>query len=204
MSKTKNKILNVALVTAILLALIYALGVHGRLFVQFVMVLIPFVVIAYFVNDIIDMFRWAISAYTAKREIRHLRKLNEDIGELSPSQFERYVETWLIDRGYETELTEYYDKGIDIIAVKDGVYWGVQVKHWSSPVGIDAVRQAVTALKHYKCSRAMVVTNSVFYASAKQLAKENDCYLIDGYDLRRYESSINNIQKRGKIEHTNK
>ena len=50
----------------------------------------------------------------------------------------------------------------------------------------------------------MVVTNSVFYASAKQLAKENDCYLIDGYDLRRYESSINNIQKRGKIEHTNK
>lgn len=56
------------------------------------------------------------------------------------------------------QLTEHYDLGVDIVARKDGVTWGVQVKHYSGLVGINAVRQVVVALKMYGCDRAMVVT----------------------------------------------
>ena len=42
-------------------------------------------------------------------------------------EFEKYVAKYLQKQGYKTELTEKYDLGIDIVAVKDGIRYGVQV-----------------------------------------------------------------------------
>lgn len=75
------------------------------------------------------------------------------------------------------------DFGVDIVAKKDGITWGVQVKHYHGLVGINAVRQVVVALKKYKCDRAMVVTNSVFSRPAIEIAKSQDCVLVDGSKL---------------------
>ena len=94
--------------------------------------------------------------------------------------FEKYVVELLKNQGYtHVRLTEKYDLGIDIIAHKDGEIWGIQVKRNRGKCKAISVRQAVTALTHYNCTRAMVVTNSIFTGAAKQLAASNNAVLID-------------------------
>jgi len=99
-------------------------------------------------------------------------------------EFERFLANLLRKKGYtDVSLTEKYDYGIDIIAQKDGIKWGVQAKRYSTPVKADAVRQAYTALKHYGCKEAMVITSNTYTNPAQQLAKDNDIALIDRQTL---------------------
>jgi restriction system protein len=102
------------------------------------------------------------------------------IDNMTGLEFERYVAKLLKIRGYNNiRLTEEYDYGIDIIAIKDGATWGIQVKRYSGLVKANAVRQVVTALKKYNCDRAMVISNSTYSEVAKDLARSNECVLID-------------------------
>ena len=94
-------------------------------------------------------------------------------------EFEKCVAVLLKFQGYyNSKLTEKYDLGIDIIAERDEIRWGIQVKRNSNLVKAAAVRQIVTALKMYKCDRAMVITNNNFSKVAKKLAASNKCILI--------------------------
>ena|ERR1035437_5679007 len=102
------------------------------------------------------------------------------IDHMTGLEFEKYIANLLRIKGYKNvRLTEKYDQGVDIIATRDGVTWGIQVKRYSGLVKADAIRQVVTALKKYKCDRAMVVTNSTYSKTAQELARCNDCVLID-------------------------
>jgi restriction system protein len=93
-------------------------------------------------------------------------------------EFEKYVAQLLKTRGYsKVKLTEKYDLGVDIIAMKDGVRWGIQVKRYSGLVGASAVRQVVTALPLFNCDREMV-TNSSYTKNAEKLAAGNNCMLV--------------------------
>lgn len=113
-----------------------------------------------------------------QRKLRALEIANID--EMDGIKFEAYVAELLKNQEFtHIELTEKYDYGVDIIARKGGITWGIQVKRYKDPVKAAAVRQVVTALTHYKCSRAMVVTNSTFTRPAKVLALDNNCVLID-------------------------
>jgi len=100
--------------------------------------------------------------------------------------FEQYVANLLRANGFHNvSLTEKYDFGVDIIAEKDGMRWGIQAKRYSGLVKADAVRQIVTGLRLYGCDRAMVITNSTYSAVAQRLAAGNDCVLIDRIGLNR-------------------
>jgi restriction system protein len=113
------------------------------------------------------------------------------IDSMSGIEFERYVAHLLSGQGYShIQLTERYDLGVDIIAKKGNELWGIQVKRYSSPVKIAAVRQAVAALRYYGCDRAMVVTNSTFSSSAQGLAESNNCLLINRQQLMRWAKDI--------------
>ena len=102
------------------------------------------------------------------------------IDKMTGLEFERYVAALLKTQGYNNiKLTERFDYGIDIIALKGTIRWGIQVKRYSGLVKADAVRQVVTALKIYDCDRAMVITNSTYSIVAKDLADYNNCVLID-------------------------
>ena len=110
---------------------------------------------------------------------------------MNSSEFEQYVAMLMRNNGYRNvSLTEKYDMGVDIIAEKDGVRWGVQVKHYSGLVKASAVHQVVTGLKLYGCDRAMVVTNSTYSATAQRLAAGNDCVLIDERGLARLSDKL--------------
>ena len=104
----------------------------------------------------------------------------QDVDSMDGISFEHYMAQLLAERGYSNvSLTEQYDYGVDIIAEKDGVRWGIQTKRYSGLVKAEAVRQVVTGLRLYGCDRAMVVTNSTYSNVAKRLAEGNDCVLID-------------------------
>lgn len=102
-------------------------------------------------------------------------------------EFELYIADLLKHRGYtNVRLTEKYDLGVDIIAEKNGIRWGIQVKRYSGLVKASAVRQVVTALKFYNCDRTMVVTNSYYSKTAIRLAKYNDCLLVGRDEMIKY------------------
>ena len=122
----------------------------------------------------------------ARRIIRNLRL--RDVVAMDGIAFEHYVAKLLAERGYtNVSLTERYDYGVDIIAEKDGVRWGIQTKRYSGLVKAAAIRQVVTGLRVYNCDRAMVITNSTFSAIAKHLADSNDCVLVDRSGLYKLE-----------------
>ncbi len=100
-------------------------------------------------------------------------------------QFEKFVADLLKQYGFtDVRLTEHYDLGVDIIAEKDGVRWGIQTKRYNGLVKAIAVRQVVTALRYYKCERGMVITNNYFSRVAIRLAVCNECVLVDRTKLK--------------------
>ena len=105
---------------------------------------------------------------------------------MSGTRFEDQMVIWLKSCGYNPVVkTQYYDWGIDILATKDAISYGVQVKRSARRVGVNAVRAAVAGLNSYGCDQAMVLTNATFTTQAQSLARTNNCLLIDGSELLR-------------------
>jgi len=121
-----------------------------------------------------------------RRFLAKASELRPDLwDQMTGQEFEDQVVVWLKKRGYSrVSKTEYYDRGIDIIAAKPGVIIGVQVKRSTKPVGVSAIRAAVAGLRSYGCSQSMVVTNANFTSKAISLARDNGTRLVDGHDLK--------------------
>ena len=139
---------------------------------------------------VIGVISLTIAIKVIFRILKYFKRNNPNmaaIDNMTGLEFEHYVVGLLKSLGYNhVRLTEKYDYGIDIIAIKDGITWGIQVKRYSGLVKANAVRQVVTALKKYHCDRAMVVTNSSKFSQvAEELARANDCVLIDRDSLLR-------------------
>jgi hypothetical protein len=105
---------------------------------------------------------------------------------MSGRQFERAVAELFELLEYEVELIGGYDKGADLVITSEGQRTAVQVKRYSGPVGIDAIRQLIDGRKRYDCTRGLVVTNSFFTAQAIECAKEWEIELWDRRELARY------------------
>ena len=133
---------------------------------------------ALFVSSAIALFIYRRIHMRTKQKLRALELI--DTKNMDPLDFEKYIAELLRFQGYShLTLTERYDLGVDIIAEKDSVRWGIQVKRYSGMVLADAVRQVVTGLNHYNCERAMVVTNSYYSRPARELAHSNNCELVE-------------------------
>lgn len=183
-SHTKGRGSALVIVALTIFAVLYYQGWSSVLIFNTVLVglIVVVMVIALYrpVVGLFGIFQWLIR----HRKTNNKARLRMSVESMSWNEFEYFVADWLIDRGYtDVRLTEHYDLGVDIVAKKDGVTWGVQVKHYRGLVGINAVRQVVVALKMYGCDRAMVVTNSTFSRPAIELARSQDCLLINGSKL---------------------
>ena len=75
--------------------------------------------------------------------------------------------------------------GADLIVRKRGEKIVVQAKRYEKNVGIAAVQEAVGSVAYYDADRAMVVTNSGFTKSARNLARQNDVELWGRYDIQK-------------------
>ena len=71
------------------------------------------------------------------------------------------------------------DQGIDILATKDGIKYGIQCKCYSSDIGNKAVQEVYSGKSFYNCHVGVVLTNRYFTSSAKELAEKNGILLWD-------------------------
>lgn len=71
------------------------------------------------------------------------------------------------------------DQGIDILATKDGIKYGIQCKCYSSDIGNKAVQEVFSGKSFYNCHVGVVLTNRYFTSSAKKLAEKNGILLWD-------------------------
>lgn len=107
-----------------------------------------------------------------------------DIDKMTGAMFEQYLEILFHNHGYKVERTgKTGDYGADLVICKDGIRTIVQAKRYKKNVNLKAVQEAVAAKAMYKCSQAMVVTNSYFAKSALVLARENGVELWDREQL---------------------
>jgi len=99
-------------------------------------------------------------------------------------EFEEYVKDVFIKLGFKAQVTKKSgDFGADIIMEKNNKITVVQTKLYSKPVSLKAVQEIVSAIPFYKAHSGIVVTNSTFTKSAKELADKNHIKLYDGKDL---------------------
>ncbi|MGX7058763.1 restriction endonuclease [Vagococcus humatus] len=102
------------------------------------------------------------------------------IQQLDGYQFESYLAELLSMIGYNTFVTNASgDQGIDIIAEKSGVKFGIQCKLYHSSVGNKAIQECFTGIKIYECDYGIVCTNNYFTPSAKEAAEKTDIELWD-------------------------
>ena len=109
-----------------------------------------------------------------------------DFDAMTGYEFERFCAALLEKNGYDdVEVTQGSgDQGIDVIAWRDGVKYGIQCKCYSSVVGNKAVQEAFAGKAFYECHVAVILTNSYFTRAAAELAKSNNVVLWDGDKLR--------------------
>ena len=98
-------------------------------------------------------------------------------------EYEEYVAERLAASGFSNlqSTPTSGDYGADIICEKDGLKYCVQCKKYSNSVGIAAVQEVCAAKAHYKCDYAVVITNNLFTAQAKQLAGDNSVILVEKF-----------------------
>jgi len=130
-----------------------------------------------------------------------------DIDRLNPNLFEASIGALYKKQDYEVYLTPYSnDKGVDVVVLKDGENYLIQVKQTKSVVGNEAIQEICTAKKYYEnhfkeSFSLMVISNNNYSSSAEILAKSNDIKLLNRGEL---ENMINKngitMQEINKIE----
>jgi restriction system protein len=128
---------------------------------------------------------WAANQEEARAaraaEEKHFRALNiSNVDSMTGTEFEKYLQQLLTGQGYQVQTTPGSgDLGVDLIAVRGNESVAVQVKRYGSKLSRRAVSDAVAGMRHYQCSKAMVITNNYFMPGAVSLATSNDCMLVD-------------------------
>ena len=112
------------------------------------------------------------------------RKYPSDIDLMEGHDFEYFCADLLRKKGFqEVEVTKGSgDYGIDILAQKDGVTYGIQFKCYATPVGVKAVQEAYAGRDYYDCMVGVVLTNQYFTTPAVEVANKLKIMLWDrGY-----------------------
>lgn len=113
----------------------------------------------------------------------HRRRRTADLFEdMEGHEFEYFCADLLRRKGFtEVEVTKGSgDYGVDILAEKDGVTYGIQCKRYTSPVGVKAIQEAYAGRDYYDRMVGAVMTNQYFTSPAVEAAKKLKILLWDG------------------------
>jgi restriction system protein len=122
---------------------------------------------------------------SSELERRTLDTKVERLAELSPREFEEYVEELFKAMGYlRVTLTSLSnDKGVDILAESHGTRIAVQCKRYKSVVGSPEIQSFLGAMTNAGAQKGFFVTTSVFSIEAERFASDHPIELIDGSAL---------------------
>ncbi|MGN1480935.1 restriction endonuclease [Porcipelethomonas sp.] len=104
----------------------------------------------------------------------------DDVDLMSGVEFEEFLVRLFTSMGFGSFSTKTTgDQGIDVIADKNGVKYGIQAKCYSGTVGNSAVQEAFSGKVFYNLDKVIVVTNNTFTKSAVELATKTNVILWD-------------------------
>ena len=112
--------------------------------------------------------------YTSRINMRH-----KNFDAMEGHQFEHFCANILKYNGFENvSVTSVSgDQGVDIIAYKDDIKYGIQCKCYHSDIGNKAVQEVYAGKTFYNCHIGVVLTNRDFTKSAIELARNNGVIL---------------------------
>lgn len=125
--------------------------------------------------------------------------------DMDPYDYEHFVCDELISLGWESEVTKASgDQGADVIAYQNGVSIAIQCKLYKGLVGNDAVQQVIAGKIFYNTDFGVVVTNSDFTKSARQIATTSGVFLLHHDQLNNLDQLVNKDDTTPqKVEKTN-
>ncbi|WP_345066804.1 restriction endonuclease [Sphingobacterium thermophilum] len=127
--------------------------------------------------------------FGTKTEIKHKTLSLTDIDRLHPNLFEASIASLYKGQGFEVYLTPYSnDKGVDVVALKNGENYLIQAKQTKSLVGNDAIQEICTAKNYYEAKfkekfKLLTITNNNYTPTAVLLAGANDVKLLHRAEL---------------------
>lgn len=108
------------------------------------------------------------------------RRTIAEVDRMTGVEFEQLLAQLFRGMGYQVQLTKASgDQGADLILEKLGERTVVQAKRYSHKLDNTPIQEALGAKGHYRCHRALVVTNNYYTGGAKQLATSNGVSLWD-------------------------
>ena len=112
---------------------------------------------------------------------RKMTERPDPYADMEGQDFEYYCAELLRRRGFKSvEVTKGSgDFGIDILAEKDGVSYGIQCKCYDGPVGVHAVQEVYAGKDYYDLMVGVVMTNQYFTEPAVKAAKKLKVMLWD-------------------------
>jgi hypothetical protein len=105
----------------------------------------------------------------------------EQLQNLSPREFEEYVERLFKELGYErvTLTPETNDKGVDLLTRHKDAIVAIQCKKYRGKVGSPDVLSFLGAMRHAGAQKGYIVTTGVFSFEAEKMASDHPIELID-------------------------
>ncbi len=112
--------------------------------------------------------------------------LNETLFSVNnPYEFEQKCAQILNENGWNARATsKSLDQGVDVIAEREGITVVIQCKLYNKPVGNKAVQEIIAGRDFYKADFAVVVSNSTYTISARQLAQNCNVLLMNVDELK--------------------
>ena len=112
------------------------------------------------------------------------KKKRPEWDDMEGHEFEHFCADLLRRRGFKDVVGTKGsgDFGIDILAERDGISYGIQCKNYSSPIGVKAVQEVYAGRDYYDCMVGVVMSNQYFTGPAVEAAKKLKIVLWDrGY-----------------------
>jgi len=143
----------------------------------------------YYTCDVDQLCHERTRALELARFERSLQEKKPDIlteiDSMTGFEFEDFLMDLFPSLGYRVEQRKRsHGQGLDFLLVRLGERTACQVKRYNKPVGNKAIQEVIAARDYYHCQRALVVTNSSFTNSAKQLAERCDVELWGRKELK--------------------
>jgi len=122
---------------------------------------------------------------------------------MKPSEFEDYIAELFLKLDYKIEITGgSHDKGIDVVAERDGIKYHIQCKKFiTSEVTVHDVRDFYGALAdHLANGKGYFITTNKFTLEAEKFAEDKPIELIDGFRLIEYIRLTEKSNKANKLK----
>ena len=146
----------------------------------------------YFMDNVVDtekIISKEMRSCIIEKIINYMKEnvnLNETLFSVNnPYEFEQKCAQILNENGWNARATsKSLDQGVDVIAEREGITVVIQCKLYNKPVGNKAVQEIIAGRDFYKADFAVVVSNSTYTISARQLAQNCNVLLMNVDELK--------------------